>query len=161
VRSIEYWFWARNKKMAVTSGRNKGRSAVSISAEDESFIGRVISKEFKSERHSGEGAFKGTVVAYDPVKQLHQICYEDGDEEELTLTELQVVLLPRSKSASGAASRPFGMCGVEEPPPQGMEVLVQDVSKDRERRAIPILGPQCEHRFPHAQFSLLSHLVQT
>lgn len=47
------------------------------------FVGRTVKKEFR-----GYGTFSGTVTSYDASSKFFKVLYEDGDSEELELSEL-------------------------------------------------------------------------
>uniref|UniRef100_A0A5B6ZI79 DDT domain-containing protein PTM n=1 Tax=Davidia involucrata TaxID=16924 RepID=A0A5B6ZI79_DAVIN len=51
------------------------------------FLGRTVRKEFK-----GFGVFSGIVKSYDPSTGFYEIVYEDGDCEELELSEIASLL---------------------------------------------------------------------
>ena len=54
-------------------------------------IGTSIEKQFD------RTMYVGTVVAYDPKTDWYKICYEDGDEEEVTTKELETIIQDKIK----------------------------------------------------------------
>ncbi|GAB2277054.1 hypothetical protein Dimus_011762 [Dionaea muscipula] len=53
------------------------------------FVGRNVMKEF-----SGYGVFKGVVESYDSSSGYFRIVYEDGDSEEVDLSEVSLLIRP-------------------------------------------------------------------
>ena len=60
----------------------------------EDFVGRKLKKAFCS------GLYEGTVKSYDSNAQFFRILYEDGDEEDLDVNELESLLLPSAAKAA-------------------------------------------------------------
>ncbi|XP_041998604.1 DDT domain-containing protein PTM [Salvia splendens] len=66
------------------------------------YVGRQVKKKFK-----GHGTFLGLVKAYDAETGFLKIVYDDGDSEELELTEVSSLLMPAEPQPSGSsAGRP-------------------------------------------------------
>ncbi|KAK4790845.1 hypothetical protein SAY86_031258 [Trapa natans] len=64
------------------------------------FVGRTLRKEFR-----GFGTFSGTVESYDASSKFFKVVYEDGDSEELELSELAPLFqkMPRGRRRRGMA----------------------------------------------------------
>lgn len=72
------WLNALPEMNADTIDRNKFQRSENISV----IIGRKIQRNFP-----GHGVFTGTVTAFK--SPYYTVCYEDGDKEEMTLTEMR------------------------------------------------------------------------
>ncbi|GMH11463.1 hypothetical protein Nepgr_013304 [Nepenthes gracilis] len=60
------------------------------------YVGKPVKKEF-----SGFGVFKGVVESYDSSTGFFRIAYEDGDSEDLDLSEVSLLIHPASAEPIG------------------------------------------------------------
>jgi len=60
------------------------------------FVGRTVKKAFK-----GFGVFSGTVRSYDASSGVFEIVYEDGDSEDLELSEVASLLEGNEEAGAG------------------------------------------------------------
>jgi len=68
------------------------------------WIGKSVSKVFYDDEKGRDRLFFGKVTAYDSDEGLYSITYEDGDEEDLNLVELDGIIEVREKSRKTKAS---------------------------------------------------------
>ena len=78
---------------------NDGGTEISAWAPSSSLVGRSVLKEF-----DGYGVFSGKVTEFSLQSGLFTLVYEDGDEEEVSKEELEVILVESSQG--GSASQP-------------------------------------------------------
>ncbi|KAK6164099.1 hypothetical protein DH2020_000963 [Rehmannia glutinosa] len=87
------------------------------------YVGRRVKKEFQ-----GRGTFFGLVQTYEPETGFFKIVYDDGDSEELDLSEVSSLLM-----------------STEPPPPQPLETSVKKPGrKPKKRRRIVNKGKDCD-----------------
>jgi hypothetical protein len=55
-------------------------------------LGKVIYKKFPSGSSDELVEFKGTIENYDPDRKLYKIVYDDGDEEEMSDEDIDLVM---------------------------------------------------------------------
>ncbi|XP_022847458.1 DDT domain-containing protein PTM isoform X1 [Olea europaea var. sylvestris] len=65
------------------------------------YVGRKVKKEFE-----GHGTFFGSVESYDASTRFFKIVYEDGDSEELDLTEISSLLVSSEGLESAREAQP-------------------------------------------------------
>ncbi|PKI57737.1 DDT domain-containing protein PTM [Punica granatum] len=70
------------------------------------FIGRTVKKAFR-----GFGTFSGTVKSYDASSRFFKVVYEDGDSEELELSELVSLFQEPQRRKRMARARSGNVCG--------------------------------------------------
>ena len=67
-------------------------------------LGVRIKKTFQDEDTGKPRLFEGIITAHDDKYDLYKVSYEDGDEEEVTLTELEEILTGKNGRFSVGAS---------------------------------------------------------
>ena len=98
----------KKKKSAASSGRGKfGKLPTStVGAEnnngnsDNVRLGVSVKKTFQDEDSGKPRLFYGIVTAHNAKNGLYKVSYEDGDEEEVTPTELEEILASKFSDGS-------------------------------------------------------------
>ena len=98
---------SNSTKMAPSIDKNKSSSPKRAKKNPVHSMGKVI-KYFKDDDTGEMKPFSGDIKSYDEVEQLYKIEYEDGDEEEVDLKELKLIIVVDDNTSNNGQKYTIG-----------------------------------------------------